>query len=398
MKNEFKKKIIKKKILCFVNYYLPGFRSGGPVRTISNIVDQLGDEFEFMIVCSNHDAGETKLYQNIVEDSWQNIGKAKVYYASKKTINFRGITKLLNETKYDILYLNSFFNYNFSILPLLVIWFKIRHKKPCIIAPRGEFSPGAMKINYLKKKYYLCLVKIMGLYQNLNWQASSGYEKNDIINVMGRIVKYIYIAPNIVKTKISDNKKKIKLRKPGPLRLIFLSRISPKKNLKFFLKVLLKIDAKIKFTIYGPKEDSAYWDQCLNLIDKLPSNINIKIKKEVSNEQIYNIFKKYDLFVFPTLGENFGHVIFESLEASTPVLVSDQTPWKSNYKRGLQTLPLDEDKWINTIKKWSKFNDNDLTKKRNEAFEYILDYKISNNSLKKNKELFISVLNNKNNV
>ena len=110
------------------------------------------------------------------------------------------------------------------------------------------------------------------------------------------------------------------------------------------------------------------------------------------------IFLKNDLFVFPTLGENFGHVIFESLEASTPVLVSDQTPWKSNYKRGLQTLPLDEDKWINTIKKWSKFNDNDLTKKRNEAFEYILDYKISNNSLKKNKELFISVLNNKNNV
>ena len=49
----------------------------------------------------------------------------------------------------------------------------------------------------------------MGLYQNLNWQASSGYEKNDIINVMGRIVKYIYIAPNIVKTTISDNKKKL---------------------------------------------------------------------------------------------------------------------------------------------------------------------------------------------
>ena len=94
MKNKLKKKIIKKKILCFVNYYLPGFRSGGPVRTISNIVDQLGDEFEFMIVCSNHDAGETKLYQNIIEDGWQNIGKAKT--TETKAAVIRGSLRRIN--------------------------------------------------------------------------------------------------------------------------------------------------------------------------------------------------------------------------------------------------------------------------------------------------------------
>jgi glycosyltransferase involved in cell wall biosynthesis len=33
--------------------------------------------------------------------------------------------------------------------------------------------------------------------------------------------------------------------------------------------------------------------------------------------------------VLPTLGENFGHAIFESLAAGRPVLISDQTPWRN---------------------------------------------------------------------
>lgn len=396
MKNELKKKkikkVIKKKILCFINYYLPSFRSGGPVVSISNTVEQLGNEFDFMIVCSNHDATEKKVHQNIIEDKWQTVGRAKVYYATKKTMSFRGILRLLNNTKYDAIYLNSFFDYSFSILPLFVSWFKTEPRVPYIIAPRGEFLKGALlsKSN-LKKKSYLFFSKIMGFYQKMNWQASSIYEKKDIINVLSVDAKCIYIVPNLTKTTTSHNKKKIQLRKPGPIRLIFLSRISPKKNLKFFLNVLLKIDTKIEFTICGPKDDLIYWNQCLNLIDKLPNNINIKIKKEVSNNQVHNIFKKHDLFVFPTLGENFGHVIFESLKASTPVLVSDQTPWQPNKKGGLNILSLHKDRWVNMIKKWSKFDKNIHIKKREETFEYYSDYIANDDALIQNKKFFNSI-------
>jgi glycosyltransferase involved in cell wall biosynthesis len=35
-----------------------------------------------------------------------------------------------------------------------------------------------------------------------------------------------------------------------------------------------------------------------------------------------------DLFLLPTLGENFGHSIADSLLAGTPVLISDRTPWR----------------------------------------------------------------------
>ncbi len=32
--------------------------------------------------------------------------------------------------------------------------------------------------------------------------------------------------------------------------------------------------------------------------------------------------------MLPTLGENFGHAIFESFAAGRPVLISDKTPWR----------------------------------------------------------------------
>lgn len=37
-------------ILCFVKYYLPGYRSGGPLRTIVNFIEHFGDEFDIRIV------------------------------------------------------------------------------------------------------------------------------------------------------------------------------------------------------------------------------------------------------------------------------------------------------------------------------------------------------------
>lgn len=45
-------------ILCLMSEYLPGFRSGGPIRTIANLINQLGDEFEIRVICRDRDLGD----------------------------------------------------------------------------------------------------------------------------------------------------------------------------------------------------------------------------------------------------------------------------------------------------------------------------------------------------
>ena len=44
-------------ILSFAGHYLPGYKAGGPIRSIANMVDQLGDEFDFRIVAGDRDLG-----------------------------------------------------------------------------------------------------------------------------------------------------------------------------------------------------------------------------------------------------------------------------------------------------------------------------------------------------
>ncbi len=51
----------------------------------------------------------------------------------------------------------------------------------------------------------------------------------------------------------------------------------------------------------------------------------------------------HDLFLLPTLGENFGHVFLEAFLAGLPVITSDRTPWRElTAKRVGFDLPLEQ--------------------------------------------------------
>jgi glycosyltransferase involved in cell wall biosynthesis len=113
-------------------------------------------------------------------------------------------------------------------------------------------------------------------------------------------------------------------RPEGPLLVCFLSRISPMKNLDFALRVLAQVRMPVRFAIYGPIEDAAYWARCEELIAKLPSNIEIAREGAVEPAQVVPTLAQHDLFLFPTRGEIFGHVIPRG--ASCGPAAADQRP------------------------------------------------------------------------
>ena len=64
---------------------------------------------------------------------------------------------------------------------------------------------------------------------------------------------------------------------------------------------------------------------------------------EIANDDAPRVMAGYDLMFMPTLGENFGHAIFEALGAGTPVLISDRTPWRNlEARRAGFDLSLDD--------------------------------------------------------
>ena len=60
---------------------------------------------------------------------------------------------------------------------------------------------------------------------------------------------------------------------------------------------------------------------------QLPPNITARYHGSVVPTEVAGIFSHYDLFFFPSRGENYGHVIAEAISAGTKVLISKNTPW-----------------------------------------------------------------------
>ena len=43
-------------VLIFADHYLPGFKAGGPIRTINNLIEALGDTFRLLVFTRDRDA------------------------------------------------------------------------------------------------------------------------------------------------------------------------------------------------------------------------------------------------------------------------------------------------------------------------------------------------------
>lgn len=330
------------RILAVCDHYLPGFKAGGPIRTLANMFEWLGEEFEFFLLTSDRDFKDLHPYPGIKPGVWQDISKGKVMYLTPRHKRIWGLCGILNRLDYDVLYLNSYFS-RLSIKLVILQRLGLIGNKPTILAPRGEFSKGALALKWLKKKIYITIVNRIKLYKGIVWQASSEYEKQDILAAFGKAnseqlfpvhiasdlpSSSIMIAPNLPEIKLMSGEKNTSSKSPNVVRIVFISRISRKKNLDYALRVLKEVKGEVAFDIYGPLEDGKYWGGCQSLIADLPSNIRVAYKGEVDPRDVVDVFSKYHLFFFPTRGENFGHVILESLCGGCPVLLSDQTPWR----------------------------------------------------------------------
>ena len=90
-----------KEILVFTDYYLPGYKGGGPIKTLSNMVSEI-TSFRFKILTRDHDLNSSP-YLNLKRGQWTSVGNALVYYMSKEEISFKGLRKIINSNKTKLL-------------------------------------------------------------------------------------------------------------------------------------------------------------------------------------------------------------------------------------------------------------------------------------------------------
>lgn len=298
---------------------------------VMNICAEYTDKAAIYILTQNIDMGETTPY-DLPTNVWLDKYGVKIMYVSPETYGRQLFRCMYSE--FDTIYSCGLFCNN-SYEMMTIHRFAHKPSKTLYIAPMGVFSEGAISNKQAKKKLFISVCKVLGLDKNIIWSFTSEGEKAEAEKAFGKSISNYVVAEDLPRKPANPICFEGYRKRAGTLKIIFLSRLSPKKNLKQAIKILLKnITGHVIFDIYGTMEDEKYWQECEREIKKLPNNIEAKYRGAVRTEDVVSTFENYDVFLFPTKGENFGHVIYESLLAGCVPVISDTTPWQDFGSNG----------------------------------------------------------------
>lgn len=375
-----------KKIMILCGYYYPGYKGGGPIQACMNIVDNLSEYFEFYVVTSDRDLGDTAPYDSVKINAWNKIGNANIYYVQQELRTLKGLEPVINSVQVDAIFMNGFFAPKFTQKPLILRKQGKLQNTRFILSPRGDFTGGCQN-KKLKKYSYIYLTKLIGLYKNLIWHASSDleaeairkkYPKEKIVTITDLPEKYVPVS-------------RMNKKEAGKLKLIFVSRIFPKKNLKYALEILKEVDeGEIIYDIYGPMEDAGYWEECQNIIKQLPKNVTVNYKGQLEHKDVAQAYGEHHAFFFPTLGENYGYVIVEAMMNNCLCLLSKETtPWDSYIQMTeLGALLKDREKFVMDIKRLAAMDEEEFNRLVSKTTGYIAEKANPEEHVEKYRKLF----------
>jgi glycosyltransferase involved in cell wall biosynthesis len=317
------------RVLVMADWYTPGFRAGGPIRSVANFAQQLEGTLDLFVLTTDRDHGCESPYEGIQADRWLTLSGHQVFYASPSRLRWSSILDIISDLAPDHVYLNSMFSRYMTIYPLLMHRMGLIRAR-VLLAPRGMLMDSAMSGKSFRKHAYIAFLRLLGIPERIRFQATNDLESEDVRRRFG---------PGAEVVRIDNLPGRLPPASPPPpkraghLKVAFVGRSHPIKNLDLLLRAMADVEASIELTAVVTREDEAFATRCQELAAALPPRHRVVFRQGLPHDAIADILSANHIFALPTKGENFGHAIFEALSAGRPVLISDQTPW-----RGLEAL------------------------------------------------------------
>lgn len=384
-------------ILVFSNYFIPGYKAGGPIKSIYNLVNQLADFFTFKIVTLDRDLGDIEPYRDTPLNTWIKKEYADIIYLPSECWTYRNIKHLIEDSSADLIYLNSFFSYLSSIKILIYAKLLGKSSLPVLLAPRGEFSESALKLKWNKKRIFIALARLSRLYSSCFWHFTNESERLAVEQYFPISPGDAFVAGNLPNAVVKDSKEKnTSASSSNILKVVSVGRVSRMKNIDFAIDVLSNVSARVIYDIIGPLEDIEYFRLCEKKAKNLPNHITVRFLGGMPSSEISDRLDDYDLFFSPTRGENYGHAIFEALSAGLPVLLSDRTPWTDLESLGIGwDIALDRPtEFSNAINAFANMSSTKRAVAREKSFQFAFSISKSKETVDKYRSLFIDIINN----
>jgi glycosyltransferase involved in cell wall biosynthesis len=198
-------------------------------------------------------------------------------------------------------------------------------KTPYIISPHGSLEPGALKQKFFKK--YIAR-KILFDFFLSNAKAFWACSEKESISIKTEFSKvHVDIVPIGVDMPIVESFYQYKDERKDRKIILIISRLNPGKGLINLVNAWNLIrDDNWHLIFAGPDEDG-YQNKIEQEINKLNLSHFISFHGYINSSQRDFLYRNADLFVLPSLSENFGIVVAEAMSYGVPVLTTNETPW-----------------------------------------------------------------------
>lgn len=333
------------RVLIFADHFVPGFRAGGPIRSLASIVANEVQHHDVWVVTRDHDLGSAKRYGGLSE-GWNSVLGARTLYVDTRSP--RGVIDALRRVRslqVDLVYFNSLFSPVFSIAPLIAY---VPRGATTLLAPRGECAPQALALKAAKKRAASIALRRLLRRRGVAWHATSTEELCDINAWTGERTQHAVIradpAPTPAPTP-SDPEL------AAEFRVVGLSRIAPIKDVGRFVGIISRVPFPTSARYFGPMEDAKYWASLDDQIRALPQHVKFTYEGPIEPTAVPALFSSADALLFPTKGENFGHVVPEALAQGCPVVASDTTIWTDLLRASGGAAFDDDDDAVLTLRK-----------------------------------------------
>jgi glycosyltransferase involved in cell wall biosynthesis len=306
------------KILQISASYKPAYIYGGPTMSVSRLSEELVKAGCFTDVYTTTANGSNEL--DVTPGKRVQVDGVDVIYFRRMTKDHTHLSPQLylelwkNARKFDVIHIHAWWNL-VSVCSALIARIK---NVPVIISPRGTLSTYSFTVKNSLQKRILHQLSGKKLLNASVFHTTADAERLAIVQILQP--KKIFVIPNFVQLPTLGQSPKTT---PGTvIKLLFFSRIDPKKGLDLLIDALPLLKFPYHLTVAGDGDPNYIAALQQRSVDNFSKNAITWAGFQGSNK--FDVLYAHDLLILPSYDENFGNVVIESLSVGTAVLISSK--------------------------------------------------------------------------
>ncbi len=248
----------------------------------------------------------------------------KIFYANpilkflprSELMSFRLIRKMVHDSdKHTLIYLHT--SRNLYSLTALILK-KLGLIKGYVICPHGSYTKKWVEgLGFRRTKaLYIKIIENFIVENAISLHYLERAEAMTQSSLISQVPSFV--VPNGIHYHEGSRERSSISKHSDALRLIFVGRIHPQKNLLNLVQAINKVQKQnVSLDIYGPIDDRIYYDKV-----KAAAPRNVVFKGFIKNEELSKRLGNYDAFVLCSVVEGVSIALLEALSVGLPVIYS----------------------------------------------------------------------------